>query len=94
MTEPGAVRIFFVDTMRARIQRWGNSLAVRIPAAFARTLGLEQNSQVDMRMTKSSLAITPVPRPKPRLDDLVNRITSENTHRAVETGKPQGRETW
>ena len=80
--------------MRIRIQRWGNSLAVRIPAAFARTLGMEQNSQVDMRMTKSSLSITPVTRPKPRLDDLLSRITADNAHGEVGTGRSQGRETW
>jgi antitoxin MazE len=80
--------------MRIRIQRWGNSLAVRIPAAFARTLGLEQNSQVDLNMIKSAMTITPVTRPKPRLVDLLTRITPANTHGEVGTGKPQGRESW
>lgn len=80
--------------MRIRIQRWGNSLAVRIPTAFARTLGVEQNSQADLKMTKSALTITPVTRTKPRLDDLLNRITPDNAHGEVGTGKPQGRETW
>jgi antitoxin MazE len=94
LTPPAGWRIFFVDTMRIRLQRWGNSLAVRIPAAFARTLGVEQNSQVDLRMTKSALTITPVPRPKPWIDDLLSRITADNTHGEVGTGKPQGRETW
>jgi antitoxin MazE len=80
--------------MRIHIQRWGNSLAARIPAAFARTLGLEQNSQVEMRMTRSSLTITPVRKPRPRLDDLIGRITPENVHREVETGGRRGREAW
>jgi antitoxin MazE len=80
--------------MKTRIQKWGNSLAVRIPGALARTHGLEQNSQVDLSMIKSALTITPVTRPKPRLVDLLNRITPANTHGEVGTGKPQGRETW
>jgi antitoxin component of MazEF toxin-antitoxin module len=45
-------------------------------------------------MTKSALTITPVTRPKPRLDDLLNRITADNMHGEIATGRPQGREEW
>ena len=80
--------------MKTRIQRWGNSLAVRIPAAFARSLGLEQDSQVELTMTRSQLVIAPVREPKPKLADLLDRITPANVHREVDAGKPQGHETW
>jgi antitoxin MazE len=80
--------------MRTQIQRWGNSLAVRIPTAFARSLGLAHGSQVEMAMTKTGLAITPVKAPRPKLNDLLSRITADNLHREVEVGKPQGREAW
>ncbi len=80
--------------MRTSIQQWGNSLAVRIPSVFARALGLERNSQVDLTLAKSSLAITPIRKPRPRLEDLVIRITADNTHHEAQTGKPRGRETW
>lgn len=80
--------------MKIRIQRWGNSLAARIPAAFARSLNLAHGSQVEMAMTKAGLAITPVKAPRPKLSELLSRITTENVHREVEVSKPQGRETW
>ena len=80
--------------MKTRIQKWGNSLAVRIPAAFARSLGLEQDSQVKLSMTRSQLVVAPVLKPKPKLAELLDRITSANLHREVEAGKPQGRESW
>jgi antitoxin MazE len=80
--------------MKTRVQKWGNSLAVRIPVAFARSLGLEQDSQVQLTMTKSQLVIAPVRKPKPRLADLLDRITPANVHREVDAGKPQGRESW
>lgn len=87
-------RIFIVDTMQTRIQKWGNSLAVRIPAAFARSLGLEQDSQVELTMTRSQLVIAPVRKPKPKLAELLDRITPANVQREVDAGKPQGRESW
>jgi antitoxin MazE len=80
--------------MKTRIQKWGNSLAVRIPAAFARSLGLEQDSQVELSMARSQLVVAPVRKPKPRLSDLLDRITPANVHREVDAGKPQGRESW
>jgi antitoxin MazE len=82
--------------MRTRIQRWGNSLAVRIPAPFARTLGLEHGSLVELDMSKATLVVTPVEKPKarPKLSVLLDRITAANVHAEVETGKPAGRESW
>ncbi len=81
--------------MKVRIQRWGNSLAVRIPAAFARTLGLEQNSLAELSMTKEALVVTPVrkPKPRPKLSSLLDKITPANVHAEADTGKPTGRES-
>jgi antitoxin MazE len=80
--------------MKTRIQKWGNSLAVRIPSAFARSLGLEQDSQVELSMARNQLVIAPVRKPKPKLTELLDRITPANVHREVGAGKPQGRESW
>jgi antitoxin MazE len=80
--------------MKTRIQRWGNSLAVRIPVAFARSLGLEQDSQVELSMARNQLVVAPVRKPKPKLADLLDRITPANAHRETDAGKPQGRESW
>jgi antitoxin MazE len=80
--------------MRTRIQKWGNSLAVRIPVAFARTLGLEQDSQVELSMARNQLVVAPVRKPQPKLADLLDRITPANVHRETAAGKPQGRESW
>jgi len=69
-------------------------LALRIPVAFARSLGLEQDSQVELTMMKTQLVIAPVRKPKPKLADLLDRITPANVHREADAGKPQGRESW
>ena len=69
-------------------------MAVRIPAAFARSLGLEQDSQVELSMTRTQLVIAPVRKPKPKLAELLNRIAPANVHRETDAGEPQGRESW
>jgi antitoxin MazE len=82
--------------MKVRIQRWGNSLAVRIPAAFARSLGMEQDSLAELSMAKDALVLTPArkPKPRPKLSGLLDRITPGNVHGEADAGPPTGRESW
>ena len=40
--------------MRARVQKWGNSLALRIPKSFADEIGLGENSSIQL-MIKEAL---------------------------------------
>ena len=78
--------------MRTRIQRWGNSLAVRIPKPFAAEAGLEQQSEVDVAVVDGALVITPST--APALDELLARVTDENLHGEIDFGSPLGREVW
>ena len=78
--------------MRARIQRWGNSLAVRIPKPFAAEAGLEQQSEVDVAVVDGALVITPSS--APALDELLAQVTDENLHGEIDFGSPVGREAW
>ena len=87
--------ILIVDTaMKARIQKWGNSLAVRIPQPFAIEATLEENSAVDLSVRNGKIIIAPVAEPKLVLEELVSRITKANRHEEVETGKSRGNEAW
>lgn len=78
--------------MKTRIQRWGNSLAVRIPKPFAAEAGLEQQSEVDVAVVDGALVITPSP--APALDELLAQVTDENLHSEIDFGSPVGREVW
>ena len=80
--------------MRTRIQRWGNSLAVRIPKPFAAEAGLEQQSEVDVSMIDGALVIKPCPGAVFSLDELLARATDENLHAEIDAGVPVGREVW
>jgi antitoxin MazE len=80
--------------MKAIIRRWGNSLALRIPGAFSRELGLGEATSVEMHIVKSSLVIKPEAAQKPDLNKLLAKINKENLHAAVETGVVAGKEIW
>ena len=79
--------------MKSKIQKWGNSLAIRIPKAFADELRLENNSQVEVIVREDVLEI----RPRSdgfKLDDLLNRIRKSNRHGEEDFGDAVGREAW
>ncbi|MGH7067914.1 MAG: AbrB/MazE/SpoVT family DNA-binding domain-containing protein [Acetobacteraceae bacterium] len=78
--------------MRAIIRRWGNSAAVRIPAAILETAALSCDQAVEVRAEAGQIVIAPVRRDDLRLAHLVAQITDENLHQEVDFGAPVGRE--
>ncbi|MBI2761560.1 MAG: AbrB/MazE/SpoVT family DNA-binding domain-containing protein [Chloroflexi bacterium] len=80
--------------MKARIQRWGNSLAVRIPRSVAEDGGMENGTLVELSVADGSLVITPIATPSPTLEELVDQITPDNVHGEVDWGHAVGRELW
>lgn len=80
--------------MKVQIQKWGNSLALRIPKSFARETQIDQGTVVDLSLEKGEIIIRPVIEPEFTLDQLLSRVTKDNIHREIETGKAQGKEVW
>lgn len=79
--------------MNARVQKWGNSLALRLPASLAAQLGIHDHSVVDLEVVQGRLLITPVEQ-GPTLEELLQAIDAKNLQVEVETGQPQGKEEW
>jgi antitoxin MazE len=79
--------------MLTSIQRWGNSLAVRIPKVFAADAKLSEDTLVELALEDGRIVISPA-RNDWKLEDLVNRITPANRHRAAEWGSSTGKEAW
>ena len=80
--------------MRTRIQKWGNSLALRIPKSFATEVGLQRETFVEVSLADGKLVITPVNEPKLTLNQLLAKVTEENLRHEVDTGIAIGNETW
>ena len=81
--------------MNAKVQKWGNSLAFRIPSRTAKRLGLKAGSKIRTRETSRELIIEPFTKKREEtLDDLLSQITPENIHPEIDWGKPVGKEIW
>jgi len=80
--------------MRTRIQKWGNSLALRIPKSFATEVGIQRETPVEISLANGKLVIAPVAKPKLTLKQLLAKVTKENLHREVDTGTAVGNESW
>jgi antitoxin MazE len=80
--------------MPARVKKWGNSAAVRIPATILANAGLALDQRVDVREDNGRIVIEAARRKRFRIGDLVKGIRPDNLHEAVESGPPLGREVW
>jgi antitoxin MazE len=78
--------------MQARVRKWGNSLALRLPKAIAEEAGVAENDTVDLGVVNGRIVV--VPRARFRLEDLLREITRSNRHTEVSTGTRRGREQW
>jgi len=80
--------------VKTRIQKWGNSLALRIPKSFASEVGLECNAPVEISLVDGNLVVKPDVQPVPSLDELLAQVTEDNMHREIDTGSAVGKEAW
>ena len=80
--------------MRTRVQKWGHSLALRIPKPFAIDAGVGEGSVVEMSVSEGRLVAAPVRARKVHLRDLLAKVTKANLHGQVDIGAPAGREAW
>ena len=80
--------------MKTRVQKWGNSLALRIPKSFASEVGFQKETPVEVSLEDGRLVVAPVSQPKPTLKQLLAKITKDNLHSEVETGPAVGNEAW
>jgi antitoxin MazE len=80
--------------MQSRVQKWGNSLALRIPKSFATEIGLADDTPVEISLIEGKLVIAPLPVQAYSLEALLAQITPENIHHEQETGTAAGSEVW
>lgn len=80
--------------MQTRVQKWGNSLGLRIPRSVAQEAGVKAGSEVDVSVQDGDLVVRPARRRTYQLKDLLRRVTTKNVHAEVDAGGPVGREIW
>ncbi len=80
--------------MLTKIQKWGNSLALRIPKAFALDAQLENDSFVEISIVEGQIIIKPIVAPSWTLEELLAGVNKDNLHQEIDTGSPVGNEVW
>jgi antitoxin MazE len=80
--------------MRVQIQKWGNSLALRIPKPFAEEAAVREGTVVDLSLTEGKLIAVPVAKGRVTLRRLLSKVTKDNLHKEVDFGSAAGREAW
>ena len=80
--------------MKTRVQKWGNSLALRIPKSFAAEVGLKKETPIEVSLADGELIIRPLTEPKLTLKQLLAGVTKKNLHHEVDTCPAVGKETW
>jgi antitoxin MazE len=80
--------------MQTRIQKWGNSLALRIPRSFAADAHVEEGSAVELSLENGSLLVRPARTRKYVLSALLEKVKPSNVHREISSGERTGREAW
>lgn len=80
--------------MRTRIQKWWNSLVVRILRSLAEEVGVGPGSEVSLSVIEGELIVKLSFPARFELKDLLADINPENLHTPVDTGEPVGVETF
>lgn len=80
--------------MKTRVQKWGNSLALRIPKSFAAEAGLHADAAVELSLVEGTLMVQPVTPQRLTLEQLLSGVTDENLPGEWDTGPTVGKEVW
>jgi antitoxin MazE len=79
--------------MKTKIQKWGNSLGLRIPKTFAQEARIDDGSSVDIKIEGKKLVIKPL-KSSFNLDALLAQVTPQNIHEEIDAGQSIGKEVW
>lgn len=68
------------------VQKWGNSLGIRIPSQIAEKIAVSQGSEVDLIVSDDHSLIVIPKKKKPTLEELLAQCKPENRHDELDFG--------
>ena len=80
--------------MDTTVQKWGNSLALRIPRSVAKDIRLSQGTVVDVIGVAGKIVVKPRRQRHYTLTQLLRGVTKRNRHTAVDWVGRVGQEIW
>jgi antitoxin MazE len=73
-------------SMSTTVQKWGNSLGIRIPSQIAERIAIGQGSEVDLVVGEDHTLIVIPKKKKPTLEELLAQCKPENRHDEIDLG--------
>ena len=80
--------------MEARLQKWGNSVGIRIPSSILKSLNLSINDKINLVEEDNKIIITKSKKSKIDLKELFEKYNGENLAKEFEWDDPVGKEIW
>lgn len=75
------------------VQKWGNSLGLRIPTELVKKIGLKSGDEVSCDLSGDTIVIQKQKR-KYSLKKLLEGVSEKNSHKETDTGEAVGNEYW
>jgi antitoxin MazE len=76
--------------MVTKIQKWENSLGVRIPKSFALEADIQEGVDVDISAREGEIVIRRSKKPSYKLEDLLAKVSRRNIHEEIDFGDSVG----
>jgi antitoxin MazE len=75
------------------VNKWGNSLGLRIPQPVAHQVGLTAGTVVSIEVVDNTIVVSPIKK-NYQLDELLVGVTPELISGEYDWGEPIGKEVW
>jgi len=79
--------------MKTKIQKWGNSLGVRLPKSITEEKSLRAGTGVSVRIKNNQIVIEPV-EDELSLASMLAEVSTNNLHRETDWSDARGNEVW
>ena len=80
--------------MSTKVQKWGNSLGVRIPKGILDATHMKEGTPIEFRIEGSHVVLLPVKRKEITLAELLKNLGPSDFNEREFWGKPRGKEVW
>ena len=77
--------------VESNVSKWGNCLAVRIPAEIARKWGVRVGAPIEIIQQDNEVVLR---KKTYTLAQALSQITEDNLHPEIDTDPPVGKEIW
>ena len=80
--------------MEIRLQKWGNSLGIRIPSTILKSLDLKSNDKINLDLDDDRIIITKSKKSKISLKERFNEDNGDDLAKEFNWDDARGREIW